>query len=653
MEIKPKASRAVPILAVTLALAGGLAWATGLFGSSDSVGPQRANAAALKPFESCDGILDYVRDHRWALGAYAYGPLPLADRRDVAALSVQNRAVEDSAGSPDAVGSSPTGTNVQEAGIDEPDIAKLDGDTLYVVDGRTLQSFDVGGEDPELLAEIDLGSRTDTEPQLLIADDRVFVLAMTSSQPDYPATRVIEVDTSDPGEPQLIRTSEIEGAYVDARLRGETAHLVVAPTPDYPVEPPEGAGHREDSIEPLDRPAGRGAPSGATGETGPEPTESGEPAWLPTITITDAASGESTTEALFGCDEVAYPSRFAGLGVVSVLTIDAEKGFPAIDSDSVMTNGRTIYASASNLYVATETMPNPGGGVIETLGRAVAPDIVASVELPDETAIHRFDISSPGETSYAASGEIEGRILNEWSLSEHDGFLRVAATKGDPWTEGPNESETGVTVLDANGGELTQVGRAGGLGRGETIFGVRFIGEMGYVVTFEQTDPLYTIDLSNPKDPRTTGELKIPGYSAYLHPVGDGLLLGIGQSGTDAGQLTGAQASLFDVADAAAPERIDTLDLTDGRYGSADTEWDSHAFLYSPANRLAAVPVTSYGRGAGASAVAFRVDEDGSLAEPVKLDDDRGQIRRMLVAGERLITVSTAGVASRPLAELG
>jgi uncharacterized secreted protein with C-terminal beta-propeller domain len=650
MEIKPKASRALPILAVTLALTGGLAWATGLFGSSDSVGPQRASAAALKPFESCDGILDYVRDHRWALGAYAYAYGP----RDLAALSVQNRAIEDSAGAPDAVGSSATGTNVQEAGIDEPDIAKLAGDTLYVINGRRLQSFDVAGDDPELLAEVDLGGRTDTEPQLLIAGDRAFVLAATSSQPDYrPATRVVEVDISTPDELALLRTAEIEGAYLNARLRGETAHLVIAFTPDYPIQPPEGSGNLEDSIEPDGLPAEPEVRSGATGETGPAPDDPKAPAWLPTVTITDAASSESTTEPLVECDAIAYPERFAGLGMVSVLTIDTEAGLPAIDSDSVMTNGRTIYASASNLYVATETVPNPGGGVIETLGRAVAPDIVAPVELPDETAIHRFDISSPGETSYAASGEVEGRILNEWSLSEQDGFLRVAATKGDPWTEGPSESETAVTVLDADAGELTQVGRAGGLGRGETIFGVRFIGAMGYVVTFEQTDPLYTIDLSDPENPRTTGELKIPGYSAYLHPVGDGRLLGIGQSGTSDGRLTGAQASLFDVSDAAAPERIDTLDLTASRYASAEAEWDSHAFLYSPADRLAVVPVTSYERGAGASAVAFQVSEDGSLAEPVKLDDGRGQIRRMLVAGERLITVSTAGVASRPLAELG
>ncbi len=236
-------------------------------------------------------------------------------------------------------------------------------------------------------------------------------------------------------------------------------------------------------------------------------------------------------------------------------------------------------------------------------------------------------------------------------MSESGGVLRVASTTGDTWTEGPGESESMITTLAESDGKLEEIGRVGGLGPGEEIYAVRFIGDMGYVVTFEQTDPLYTVDLSDPENPVTTGELKIPGYSAYLHPVADGRLLGIGQAGTAGGTITGAQASLFDVADPEQPERIDALGLTDGRYGSTSTEWDHHAFLYSPEHSLAVVPVESYGRDATSGAIAIAVDPDGGLAEIAQLEDE-GQIERSLVAGENLVTVSTRGVAVRPIAGL-
>jgi hypothetical protein len=130
------------------------------------------------------------------------------------------------------------------------------------------------------------------------------------------------------------------------------------------------------------------------------------------------------------------------------------------------------------------------------------------------------------------------------------------------------------------------------MGEGEQIYAVRFLGDVGYVVTFEQTDPLYTLDLSDPADPRVVGELKIPGYSAYLHPLGDGLLLGVGQDATDEGVRLGAQVSLFDVSDPANPERIDTFALGDG---TSEVEWDHHAFLWWADADLAVLPTQSWG----------------------------------------------------------
>ena len=145
-----------------------------------------------------------------------------------------------------------------------------------------------------------------------------------------------------------------------------------------------------------------------------------------------------------------------------------------------------------------------------------------------------------------------------------------------------------MRVLRPEGNELVQIGEVDGLGTNEQIHAVRFLGTQGYVVTFRQTDPLFVIDLSDPTAPALSGELKIPGYSAYLHPVGDGLLLGVGQDATDEGRVLGTQLSLFDVHDPANPVRLSTLPIG----GSSEAEWDHHAFLYWPEDGTIVLPVS-------------------------------------------------------------
>ena len=145
-------------------------------------------------------------------------------------------------------------------------------------------------------------------------------------------------------------------------------------------------------------------------------------------------------------------------------------------------------------------------------------------------------ISGSDRTQYRASGEVTGWLLNQFSMDEHKGNLRVASTDSPPfWDLGSSESL--VTVLAERNGRLEEVGRVGGLGKGEQIQAVRFLGDLGYVVTFRQVDPLYVVDLSDQAKPRVAGELKILGYSAYLHPLGENLLLGVGQDATKQGAV--------------------------------------------------------------------------------------------------------------------
>ncbi|HVM15444.1 MAG TPA: beta-propeller domain-containing protein, partial [Egibacteraceae bacterium] len=227
----------------------------------------------------------------------------------------------------------------------------------------------------------------------------------------------------------------------------------------------------------------------------------------------------------------------------------------------------------------------------------------------------------------------------------------------------PAPSQSAVTVLATQGDELVQVGRVDGLGPTERIYSVRFMGDVGYVVTFRETDPLYTLDLSDPADPRVLGELKILGYSAYLHPLGDGLLLGVGQDATEEGRLLGTQLSLFDVSDLANPTRTHQTTIPDAHSG---VEHDHRAFLHWPATGTVVLPLEIYSfdprtgvEDGFAGAAAFTVDaaagfdEIGRVSHAAHIDQEwMGAIRRSLVVGDTLYTVSEAGLQAADLTTL-
>jgi uncharacterized secreted protein with C-terminal beta-propeller domain len=219
----------------------------------------------------------------------------------------------------------------------------------------------------------------------------------------------------------------------------------------------------------------------------------------------------------------------------------------------------------------------------------------------------------------------------------------------------PNEGEPPVelsdnlvTVLHPEAGALVKVGQVRGLGRGERIYGVRFLGDLGYVVTFRQTDPLYVVDLRDPTRPRVRGELKVTGYSAYLHPIGDDLLLGLGQDASEQGRPLGSQLSLFDVSDLRRPTRLHRASLGPGW---SEAESDHHAFLFWPPTGLVVLPFEQ-------RAVGFRVGRSRGIDELGRIEHEAGRqassaaIRRSLVVRDAVLTVSDAGVKSSSLATL-
>jgi hypothetical protein len=335
--------------------------------------------------------------------------------------------------------------------------------------------------------------------------------------------------------------------------------------------------------------------------------------------------------------------------MLTVLTIDLARGLPAVDSDAVIAGGDTLYAGRDGVYVATEEWIDPDTEL---------------EDLPSEsvTAIHKFAISG-AETHYAASGAIPGYMLSQWSMSEHEGHLRTATTSLPPWIdEEPPDGESQVIVLKQQAGALVEVGRAGGLGRGEVIQAVRFMGDRGFVVTFREVDPLFALDLSVPESPRVAGELKIPGFSSYLHPVGDGLLLGVGQDATEE-ELRGLQLSLFDVSDMSRPRRLAVHTIADSE---SEAEWDHHAFLHWPATGLTLLPVNIWPEEEDeqaaqfTGAIGFRVDtgahtigETGRIAGPPEGNADAGNPPfRNLVIGDRIYSVWHYGVRVSRLDDL-
>jgi uncharacterized secreted protein with C-terminal beta-propeller domain len=265
-----------------------------------------------------------------------------------------------------------------------------------------------------------------------------------------------------------------------------------------------------------------------------------------------------------------------------------------------------------------------------------------------QTLIHKFTLE-PRSAEYQASGAVSGYLLSQWSMSEWQGNLRVASTTSPQWWDTP-DSESLVSVLRDNGDELEVIGSVDGLGRGERIYAVRMIADRGYVVTFRQVDPLYVLDLSDPARPTVEGELKIPGYSAYLHPIADGHLLGVGQDADKDGRVFGLQASLFDVSDPKDPQRTDRFTM---KGGHSELEWDHHAFLFDPSDGLTVIPFQRWderSEGPQAGAMVFKIGPGGIHEVGVVTHGDKADwgwevpIRRSLLINGQLITVSDAGV---------
>ncbi len=639
------------LIALTVgATAGTAAWATGparapapdvatyaggaARGHTGGAATSAVAGSGLSAFADCEQLRRWYvrvtlpRVGPWGLDGYPVSardgrsPLP-PGRLGSATTSPSNP--ERGVGPDAAVGSSPTGSNVQEPDVDEADTAKTDGRIVVRVVGRDLVVTDVAGARPVQLSRTRLPGARMVSPELVLSDGRVLVVgdepvlafrsgpivdlpsprsergtagpghrlsALLPGPVAGPRTQLVSYDLSDPAAPRLTAADTLDGGVLATRsYRDGTVRVAIrSGTPDLPFVRPSPTLSQQQALV-ANRAVVRSAPAEA---------------WLPQL-----RSRTGATRPVLGCTDVRHPVRPSGSGTVSVLTYRAATAVVP-RATAVATAGDLVYSSADRLYVAT------------------AGD--------RRTAVHAFALT-PGRTEYTGSGTVPGTVEDRWSMSEQGGLLRVATALGDPWS--PRENAVTVLAQDSYGRLLTR-GRVAGIGPGEQVKAVRWLGDLAVLVTFRQTDPVHTVDLTDPARPRVLDELEVPGFSVYLHPVGDGLLVGLGRAATSDGRDVGAQVSTFDVHDPTAIRRTGLLGL--GTAAILGVETDPRAFTYLPRARTLLTSVED--RGSYASGVlAVHVGADGTLARagswPTSVALGAG-VRMLPLAGDRVALVDDA-----------
>lgn len=513
-------------------------------------------------------------------------------------------------------------TNVQVGGVDEADIMETDGDYLYLISGQELLIFDAFPADETNIVSRTLiasGENGQTPIGMFLRGDRLTVV--TTEYGYYPyydvrfggpmvdfgfapwpypggtsSTSVTVYDVSDRTDPTIVDAFKVDGNYVTSRSTDGVVQLIVNnsfnfPVPEYQVVDAE------------------------TGELVTDPELEGEAPWqyYPygkyKFVVESAAAyherladsivdevmphlqeglgDDAQTSLLSSPDSIYTPTGADDWSLSSIVLIDTAAEDPTVvGSTSLFSdyNG-VIYVSHDAIYTAA--------------ARWVDLDASSDEEWGYRTEIKKFALTDTG-AELAAIGTVRGQVLNQFSLDEYDGNLRVATTEN--WGR---EARNHVFVLAEDGAKLNVVGSVEDLAPGERIFSARFFGEQAFVVTFRQVDPLFTIDLSDPASPQVEAELKLPGFSTYLQPLGEGRLLGIGRDADpETGRQEEVQVTVFDVDDLANPTVHSQFSFDEADWGWSEAEYNHLAVGWYPEYDTLAIPLAGHSRQVG-------VDADG------------------------------------------
>ncbi|MBI2343946.1 MAG: beta-propeller domain-containing protein [Deltaproteobacteria bacterium] len=450
-----------------------------------------------------------------------------------------------------------TDTNNQEANVEEGDQFKVRNDLAFSLSHKAsglhiLRIWPASQFHKIGFLPLDIDAWGDA--MMVVTDGRVVVIGERWINNQVVST-IHLINVKDPTKPVLMDTVTYEGLMPQA-LRRIDGRVVAVLTGNLKIAPTVGfKPYTDDCEKTLDtKRAQLRETVNAHGLTD----------WLPKRVV----------------DGDVYLNELRGSKVLSVVTfaIDAAKIGDHISS--VVGDSTITYMSPTGVFAAQ----NVPASHMET-------DI-------ESTAIHHFDIAGTA-AEYRGTGVVNGWLLNQFAMSEFDGTLRVATTIGHVGKTDDLSTNT-VYTFDTTTTNLPLIGALEGLAQGEQIYAVRFIREMGYVVTFKKVDPLFVIDLHDPAHPAVTGELKVPGYSTYLHPLGTDQLIGLGKDAEDMGEFAwyqGLKLSIFDVRQDIAPSEMASL-IIGGRGSDSPALYDHHAFTFDAVRNLLALPLSLYEKNA-------------------------------------------------------
>ena len=411
-------------------------------------------------------------------------------------------------------------TNTQEIGVDEGDIIKTDGSYLYIVNAghnAPVSIVNCTGEQMKEASKISLKEKEEIR-ELYVQNNRLVVVGnLYSEDPeikgynytgDYLYREYYDLDTfikvydiTDRTEPKLVTEYSQQGDYDNSRMIGSKLYAVST----YYVNV-RSDDYRDKCV--------------------PETEINGVCEKIAADCISVIDESDSTTYAV-------------------ITTLDTSKDDDP-SSEAVLGDCEELYASAKGMFLSETEYDE---------------------KAQDFTKIYRFEYTDTG-VNYKCMGKVDGRINNQFSMSYDGEYFRIATTVNKTTVSGDSVSmsiDNRVNNLYILNNNMQIVGKVEDMAKGEQIESVRFVGDMAYVVTFRQTDPLFVIDLSNPEEPTVKGELKIPGFSEYLHPIVDGLLVGVGQDGTETGTNGDCKVSLFDVSDPYEPKEVTALSVGNGK----------------------------------------------------------------------------------------
>ncbi len=399
-----------------------------------------------------------------------------------------------------------------------------------------------------------------------------------------PQTVVTVIDVRDPANPVVESTTKYSGSMTSSRMIDGMLHLAVASFQfDY-----------------FDAMPFLGTSEFVAGDVRTE-------VLLPRFEQ-ELADGTKSEGDLVTWETLFRPSDPDGFGVVAVVSMSVSDS--RFGAAGLVAEPGLIYSSADALYL-TNTDYDFTGAVRES------------------TTIYKFEYGQD-QARPVAAGRVPGRVLNQYSIGEQDGFLRVATTVGPRFSPRGDvgESVNNVYVLGVDGDALEIVGRIENIAPGETIQSARFMGDRGYLVTFEFTDPFFTLDMSDPTDPRIIGEIEVPGFSTFITPMDEDHLLTVGQYLPIPGVFSppAVQLSIFDVSDFANPVLRHNLIIAEDIGSFSEAIFNPKAFTYLRESQLVALPVSIVDFGGFVEEIGFDDEdfdfEDGSVDGDMMLDDD-------------------------------